>query len=422
MIRIQNATRYDVLTGTKSVVSIEIDSGIITRVSDTPFEASDVPTIDAKGMILTQGFCDVHVHFRDPGFTHKEDIYTGAAASLAGGYTDVVMMANTKPAIDNLETLKYVLEKGKETKLNIHSCATVTKDLKGLELTDMKLLYDNGAIGFTDDGIPLMDETLLEKALIKAKELDVPISLHEEDKTLISENGINRGKASMHFGIGGSPSTAESSLIERDVELAIKTGAKLNIQHISTKAGVMAVKAAREKCDNVYAEVTPHHIALTEDATIEFGANAKMNPPLRTEEDRQAILKGIKDGVITMIATDHAPHTSEEKSGEITKTPSGIIGIETAFSIAYEELVLKYGMELMDVLKLLSLNPRRLYKLPVNELKEGSKAEFVLIDLAEEWVFENPVSKSCNSPFIGKAMKGKVKYTFCKGDIAYENV
>lgn len=422
MIRIQNAKRYDVLTGTIDVVNIEIDNGIITRVSTEPFEASKVKTIDATGMILTQGFCDVHVHFRDPGFTHKEDIYTGAKASLAGGYTDVVMMANTKPAIDNLDTLKYVLNKGKETKLNVHTCATVTKELKGIELTDMKLLYDNGAIGFTDDGIPLMDVKLLEEALVKARELDVPISLHEEDKNLISENGINRGKASKHYNIGGSPSEAESTLIARDVELAIKTGAKLNIQHISTKAGVEAVRKAKERCSNVYAEVTPHHIALTEDATIEYGSNAKMNPPLRTEEDRQAIIQGIKDGVITIIATDHAPHSYEEKSGEITKAPSGIIGIETAFSIAYEELVLKHGIELMDVIKMLSLNPRNLYKLPVNELKEGSKAEFVLIDLDDEWVFDKPVSKSCNSPFIGKTMKSKIKYTFCKGDIAYENI
>lgn len=423
MIRILNATVLDAVSEKEETVNIEIDGGVVTKIRETPFDDNnDARVIDANGLVLTQGFCDVHVHFRDPGFEYKEDIYTGAKASARGGYTDVVMMANTKPAIDNVETLKYVLNKGAETPINVHACASVTMGLKGDDLTDMDVLYKEGAIGFTDDGIPLMDENLLTKALIKARELDVPVSLHEEDKTFIKENGINHGLASEHFGIYGSPREAESSLIERDVEIAVRTGARLNIQHISTKEGVEAVRRAKAKCDNVYAEVTPHHMALTEKETIKYGTNAKMNPPLRTEEDRKAIIEGIKDGTISIIATDHAPHATYEKEKHITEAPSGITGIETAFSIAYETLVKSGEISLASMLKMLSVNPRRLYKLPIHEIKVGSPADFVIIDLNKDWVYESSLSKSVNTPFLGSTLTGKVKYTLCKGEIAYEDI
>lgn len=423
MIRILNATVVDAFLEKEGKYNLEIDNGIIVRMQKEAFEDSkDLRVIDAEGMILTQGFCDVHVHFRDPGFTYKEDILTGAMASARGGYTDVVMMANTKPAIDNVETLKYVLEKGRETAINVHACGTVTKDLKGLELTDMDELLANGAIGFTDDGIPLMDEELLYKALVKASELDVPVSLHEEDKSYIKENGINHGKASEHFGIYGSPREAEGSLIARDVEIAVKTGAKLNVQHISTKEGVEAVRSAKKRSDNVFAEVTPHHMALTEEATIKYGTNAKMNPPLRTEEDRKAIIEGIKDGTISIIATDHAPHSTEEKQAEITKAPSGITGIETAFSVAYETLVETGELTLVKMLKMLSINPKTLYKLPNYAIEEGAPSDIVLIDLHEEWLYDKSLSKSVNTPFLGKTLHGKIKYTLCKGEIAYEDI
>lgn len=423
MIRILNANTIDAVSENEETVNIEIDGGVVTKIQSDPFDDEcDARVIDASGLTLTQGFCDVHVHFRDPGFEYKEDIYTGAKASARGGYTDVVMMANTKPAIDNVDTLKYVLNKGAETCINVHACASVTMGLKGDCLTDMDVLFKEGAIGFTDDGIPLMDETLLTKALIKARELDVPVSLHEEDKTFIRENGINHGMASEHFGIYGSPREAESSLIERDVEIAVQTGARLNIQHISTKEGVEAVRRAKAKCDNVYAEVTPHHMALTEQATIKHGTNAKMNPPLRTEEDRKAIIEGIKDGTISIIATDHAPHAAFEKEKPVTEAPSGITGIETAFSIAYETLVKSGELSLVNLLRMLSVNPRKLYKLPVYEIKVGCPADFVIIDLNKDWVYDSSLSKSLNTPFLGSTLSGKVEYTLCKGEIAYEDI
>lgn len=422
MIRILNARVVDALTDKEGIYNLEIENGIVTKMQKDSFGEGDCRIIDADGLMLTQGFCDVHVHFRDPGLTYKEDIITGAMASARGGYTDVVMMANTKPVIDNVETLKYVLDKGLETGIHVHSCASVTVGLKGEELTDMDKLLQNGAIGFTDDGIPLMDEKLLKKALIKAKELDVPVSLHEEDKGYIKENGINHGAASKHYSIYGSPREAECSLISRDVDIAVETGAKLNVQHISTKEGVEAVRKAKTLCDNVFAEVTPHHMALTEEAAIKYGTLAKMNPPLRTEEDRRAIIEGIKDGTISIIATDHAPHATYEKEKSITEAPSGITGIETAFSIAYDTLVLSGEMKLTDMLKMLSVNPRHLYKLPVTEIKVGSPADFAIIDLNSEWVYDTTLSKSVNSPFLGSKLKGQIKYTLCKGEIAYEDI
>lgn len=423
MIRILNATVVDAFLEKEEKYNIEINDGIITKMQKEAFEEeAECRIIDAEGMIVTQGFCDVHVHFRDPGFTYKEDILTGAMASARGGYTDVVMMANTKPAIDNVETLKYVLEKGRDTAINVHTCGAVTRDLKGVELTDMGELLANGAIGFTDDGIPLMDEELLYKALVKAKALDVPVSLHEEDKSYIKENGINHGLASEHFGIYGSPREAEGSLISRDVEIAVKTGAKLNVQHISTKEGVEAVRNAKKRCSNVFAEVTPHHMALTEEAVIRYGTNAKMNPPLRTKEDRDAIIEGIKDGTISIIATDHAPHSTEEKAQEITKAPSGITGIETAFSIAYETLVESGHLTLTGMLKMLSINPKALYNLPNYSIEPGTPSDLVIIDLKENWLFDKSLSKSVNTPFLGQTLHGKVKYTLCKGKIAYEDI
>jgi len=425
MIRILNAGVVDAVSGNTGIYNLEVGDGVIVKMQKEAFAEPITDSdrvIDAGGAMLTQGFCDVHVHFRDPGFEYKEDILTGAAASARGGYTDVVMMANTKPSIDNVETLKYVLDKGLETPIHVHACGAVTKGLQGSELTDMELLFKNGAIGFTDDGIPLMDEALLERALIRAKELDVPVSLHEEDKSYIKENGINHGAASEHFGIYGSPREAESSLISRDVEVAVRTGARLNVQHISTKEGVEAVRNAKARCNSVFAEVTPHHMALTEEATFEYGTNAKMNPPLRTEDDRRAIIEGIKDGTISIIATDHAPHSTEEKAQEITKAPSGITGIETAFSIAYDTLVKSNELDLVKMLRMLSVNPRELYKLPVNEIKVGNPADFVIINLDEDWVFDSSLSKSVNTPFLGKTLHGKVKYTLCKGEIAYEDI
>lgn len=380
---------------------------------------SDLQVIDAKNCVVAPGLVDVHVHFRDPGFTHKEDIDTGARAALRGGFTSVVLMANTKPSVDNEETLKYVLDKGAKTGLHVYTCATITKGLGGKELTDMDKLRSLGAAGFTDDGIPIMDADLLETAMSKAAKLVVPVSLHEENPELITNNGVNHGKASEYYGIEGSPREAEIDLIERDLQIALKTGVILNVQHISTKEGVELVRQAKRKGSNIHAEATPHHFSLTEDAVIEYGTLAKMNPPLREEADRQAIIKGLQDGTIDMIATDHAPHSEEEKAKPVTEAPSGIIGLETALSLGITNLVDKGLMDTKHLLSLMTCNPARMYGIPAGTIEEGKAADIVIFAPDEEWTVGNFASKSHNSPFTGQKLKGVVKYTIVDGEVKY---
>ena len=410
---------------TKSILvcDIVIKDGRIASFS-TPNTAvdEDGEYIDATGLYAAPGFMDIHSHFRDPGFTEKEDIITGAFAAKRGGYTDIVLMANTSPAVDNEKTLGYVYNKGLSTGIHIHSCATVTKGLKGEELVDFDLLKKHGAVGFTDDGIPIMNEELLKEAMKKCKELDVPISLHEEDKTLIGQNGINSGAVSTRYGLKGAPREAEISLVKRDIEIAKETGVKLDIQHVSAKETVDLIRKARaEGYTNIYGEATPHHFSLTEEAVIEYGSNAKMNPPLRTEEDRRAIIEGLHDGTLSFIATDHAPHTKAEKERSLTDAPSGITGLEIAFSLGLEKLVIDADLSIYDLINLLSVNPRKLYNMDVPATREWSPADIVIFSMSEKWVYDRTLSRSFNTPFAGKTMTGKIKYTICGGRKVYED-
>lgn len=403
------------------VIDIKIEDGKIIKIAKDIEASSDKEeVIDAREKVVVPGLIDVHVHFRDPGQTQKEDLVTGSQAAIAGGFTSVVQMANTSPKIDSKEKIIEHYKKARDLPLKVFTVSALTKNFGDLELVDMEENFKRGAVAFTDDGIPNRNSELILEAMNRAKDLDAIISFHEEDPDLIGQNGINHSEVSEKLGIYGSPNIAETSFIARDVAMAIYTGAKISIQHISTGLGVDLVKFGKEMGANIYAEVTPHHIALNDSAVLEYGSLAKMNPPLRSEEDRLRIIKGIKEGTIEIIATDHAPHTAEEKSKEITKAPSGIIGLETSFSICYENLVLTEEISLMKLIELMSTNPARIYGLEGGEISQGKIADLAIIDLDSEYKIDKYKSKSSNTPFKDKTLRGEVLYTISEGILVYK--
>lgn len=431
MMLIKNGRVIDPASGFDGVADLWIEDGKISRILPRESgdagrtedfsgrEEEDAEILDAAGKIVAPGLIDVHVHFRDPGFTYKEDIETGARAAMAGGFTTVVLMANTKPVADNPETIGYILEKGKKTGIHVLTCGAVSKGFQGRELTDMKALAAAGAVGFTDDGIPLMNEKLVQEAMEAAKALNMPLSFHEEDPAFIANNGINRGAVSEKLGIGGSPALAEDSLVARDCMIALHTGASVNIQHMSSRNSVQMVALAKRLGADVWAEVTPHHFTLDETAVLQHGALAKMNPPLRTAEDRAALIEGLKDGTIDLIATDHAPHSAEEKERPLTEAPSGIIGLETALPLAVTNLVKAGHLTYLQLFEKMCLNPARLYRLDSGTIREGGAADLVIFDDSREFTVESFHSKSANSPFLGARLFGCVEFTICDGKMVY---
>lgn len=423
MILIKNGRIVDPVRQFDDIADILIDGKTIVKVGkNLEFDEidSNLRVIDASGLVAAPGLVDAHVHFRDPGFTYKEDIETGAKAAAKGGFTMVVCMANTKPAVDNLETLKYIQDKAAKTGIHILQASTITKGLQGKELVDMDAMANAGACGFTDDGIPILNEKILVEAMEKARELDLPVSLHEEDPAFIIRPGVNHGTVSEKLGYGGASRTAEDVMVARDVILALHTGASVCIQHISSGNSVELVRTAKKLGADVHAEATPHHFTLTEDAVLEYGTLARMNPPLRTEKDRQEIIEGIKDGTIDMIVTDHAPHSMEEKAKPLADAPSGITGLETSLSLGIKSLVQPGHISLMKLMELMSKNPAEFYRMEPASIAEGAVADLVIFGENELWTVDKFASKASNSPFKGWELPGKVHFTICDGNIVYE--
>lgn len=423
MILIKNGRIVDPVRQFDDIADILIDGKTIVKVGkNLEFDENDsnLRVIDASGLVAAPGLMDAHVHFRDPGFTYKEDIETGAKAAAKGGFTMVVCMANTKPAVDNLETLKYIQDKAAKTGIHILQASTITKGLQGKALVDMDAMANAGACGFTDDGIPILNEKILVEAMEKARELDLPVSLHEEDPAFIISPGVNQGTVSEKLGYGGASRTSEDVMVARDVILALHTGASVCIQHISSGNSVELVRTAKKLGADVHAEATPHHFTLTEDAVLEYGTLARMNPPLRTEKDRQEIIEGIKDGTIDMIVTDHAPHSMEEKAKPLADAPSGITGLETSLSLGIKSLVQPGHISLMKLMELMSKNPAEFYRMEPASITEGAVADLVIFGENELWTVDKFASKASNSPFKGWELPGKVHFTICDGNIVYE--
>lgn len=415
---IKNGRVIDPSQNLDKITDIEIRNGKIYKIGKINSEDKEI--INAEGLIVAPGFVDVHVHFRDPGFTYKEDLYSGSQAAIAGGFTSVVCMANTKPIMDNKKKLLDFYKRTKDLPLNIYTASALTENFEDEKLVNMEELLEAGAVAFTDDGIPNRNSKLLLEAMKEAKRLGTLISFHEEDPNLIENNGINHGKISEKLNIYGSPSLAESSFIARDVEYALYTGARIDIQHISTARGVDLIRYGKSRGADIFAEVTPHHFTLTDTALLEYGTNAKMNPPLREEKDRLEILRGIKDGTLEVIATDHAPHSTEEKDREICKAPSGIIGLETSLGLGIRELVEKGLISINKLIELMSTNPCKKYKLKGGNLKENSDADIVIFNPKLRYSLDVFKSKSSNTPFKGQTLIGRVIYTIHNGKIVYK--
>ena len=420
MMIIKNALLIDPKSNTEGTRDIIIDGDRISGIFEAGSTDTSGEVIDAAGKVVAPGLVDCHVHFRDPGFTYKEDIVSGAECAKRGGFTTVVMMGNTEPHMDNTATITDVLERGAVTGIRVLTCGNVTKDMAGKELVDMDELIRAGAVLFTDDGKPITEAGLMERACAEAAKSGKIISLHEEDPSFIKENGINAGEVAAKLGLTGSPRDAEISMVKRDIDIAERTGAEIVVQHISAAESVDLIRDARKRGVKVHAEATPHHFTLTEEAVLTHGTLAKMNPPLRLESDRLAIINGLKDGTIEMIATDHAPHSADEKAKDFAKAPSGITGLETSLALGIRELVEKGHLTLSQLIARMSTNPAGVYGLDAGYIREGGPADLVIFDPKASWRFDTSVSKATNTPFLGETLPGKVCYTICRGGIVYQ--
>lgn len=422
MLLIKNGRIIDPKSQTDGIYDLLVNDGKIIAIGEDLIE-DQAEVIDASGCVVAPGLVDIHVHFREPGQTHKEDIHTGALAAAAGGFTTVVMMANTNPTISDVETLTEVLESASKEAIHIKSVATITTDFDGENLTDFEGLLAAGAVGFSDDGIPLTSSKVLKEAMDLAKKNGTFISLHEEDPELNGVLGLNENIAEKHFQVCGATGVAEYSMIARDVMIAYDRQAKVHIQHLSKAESVEVVAFAQKLGAQVTAEVAPQHFSKTEQLLLEKGANAKMNPPLRLESDRKAVIEGLKSGVISVIATDHAPHHQDEKNvADVTQAPSGMTGLETSLSLGLTHLVSEGHLSLSELLEKMAYNPAQLYGFNAGYLAEGGPADIVIFDPdASRVVGSDFASKASNSPFIGESLKGQVKYTICQGNIVYRS-
>lgn len=414
---IKNAHLVDPSQSLDGVFDVLIEKKVIAKIARSITDAS-AKVIDAKGLHLLPGLIDLHVHFRDPGYEHKETIETGIRAALRGGFVACMPMPNTRPATDNQSIVERLLRKADENDFTLLPCGTITKGRKGKELSEMADLKAAGCVAVSDDGDSVANAILHRRALEYASMLGLVVSVHAEDKKLSKGGYINEGPVATRLGLAGIPNASEDAIVARDIELARLTGAHLHLQHISTARALQLIAEAKKEGLRVSCEVTPHHIALSDEDITGYDTNYKMNPPLRSPGDRAALIKALQNGIIDIIATDHAPHQEVEKDVEFDQAPFGTIGLETALGVCLSALYHTQRVSLADIVALLSINPQRIIGLhEFAVLKKGAVANVCLVDLDREWTV-SPASfssRSRNSCFLGRTLKGKVVATISKG-------
>jgi dihydroorotase len=408
----------DPLHETETIKDIMLVDGKIEEIGIIDAE-NDIDFIDCNGLTLTHGFCDLHVHFRDPGNGDKETLLSGCKSALAGGFTRVCTMPNTEPPIDSPELINYIIENTKKMPVHVHPIGSVTKGQAGSEISEMGLMIDSGAVAFSDDGLPIQNGLVMRKALEYSKMFNVPIINHAEDDCLRANGLMNEGIVSTKLGLSGNPNIAESIMVFRDLKLAELTGARLHVPHVSTAESVQYISDMKNQYNEITAEVTPHHLFYTDEALYDYDTNFKVAPPIRDIRSRKALIQGIKDGIIDCIATDHAPHTSHDKDTTFDLASCGLIGLESCLGVVKKVLVDDEDLGLMEMIKLLTVSPRKIMGFDNDLLKEGKEAELVLFNEDEKWVFNrNDInSKSKNSPFINAQLSGKIIHTISKGVI-----
>ena len=416
-----NLINYD----SENICDIIIDNKKIEKIGKNLGTDGFDKIIDGSCKIAFPGLFDIHCHLRDPGYEYKEDIESGSKSAAKGGFTGVLAMPNTKPTADNKTVIDYIYKKIKEKAcIKVYQSGAISKGLKGEELAEMGEMQKSGIIAVTDDGKPVTDSSLMKKALIYANMLNLPVISHAEDLSLVDNGAMNEGFMATYLGLRGINKAAEETMTARDILIAKNTNTAVHITHVSTKGSVEIIRNFKKQGVKVTCDTCPHYFSLTDKMCDGFNTNAKMNPPLRDEEDVLAIIEGLKDGTIDMIGTDHAPHHIDEKNLEFDKALNGIIGFETAFNVAYKYLHKGAGMSLCDIIKLMSYNPNKFLKLDGGEIKEGVKADLVIASIDKEYEYkeEDIVSKSKNTPYIGFKFSSKIENVFVDGKDVLEEI